>query len=289
MGSEILVTGATGKVGSELINQLVSRGESVRAATRDPLSAGLKLPGNVEAVEFNYEQPETFPAALKGIDKVFLVARPGDNQSDKAAAPFIDEMKKQGIKHIVNLTAMGAETDETFMLRILEKYIEDSGISFTHLRPNWFMQNFNSGSMYADIQTKDALHLPAADAAISFIDIRDIAATAVAALLKPEHSCKAYTLTGGEALTHFDVIEKINKATGRDITYVPISEETAQSILSNVGVEQEQIDRWTNFFRKVRNGFCSPVSGDVETILGRPPVSFDTYVTDYASAWKKNG
>ena len=106
MTGKILITGATGKVGSELIKILVNNGETVRAATRNPFSAGLKIQENVESVEFDYEQPETFATALKGIKRVFLVARPGDNQSDKAAAPFIDEMKNNGIQHIVNLSAM---------------------------------------------------------------------------------------------------------------------------------------------------------------------------------------
>jgi uncharacterized protein YbjT (DUF2867 family) len=285
---KILVTGATGKVGSELVNLLVEKGEAVRAATRNPSSSSLKFPGSVEVVEFDYEKPETFSPALKGIDKVFLVARPGDNQSDKAAAPFIDEMKNSGINHIVNLTAMGVESDETFMLRILEKYIEDSGISFTHLRPNWFMQNFNSGPMYADIQTTDGLHLPASDAKLSFIDIRDIAAVGAAALLEPAHVGKAYTLTGGEAIDHFQVIEKINRAADREISYVPISEEIARTILDKAGMEIDQIERWANFFSKVRNGFCAPVSNDVELVLGRPPITFDAYVIDYKDAWKRD-
>jgi len=288
MTNKILVIGATGKVGSELVNQLVEKGESVRAAARNPLNAALKFPGNVETVEFDYERPETFTPALLGINKVFLVARPGDNQSDKAAAPFIDEMISNNIKHIVNLTAMGVETDETFMLRILEKYIEDSGISYTHLRPNWFMQNFNSGSMYMEMQTADALHLPASDAKLSFIDVRDIAAVGAAALLETHHAGKAYTLTGGEALNHFQVIEKINMASGREISYVPISEDIARTLLDKAGVEPDQIERWTNFFRKVRGGLCSTVSPDVEQILGRPPIKFDTYTNDYSFAWKIN-
>jgi uncharacterized protein YbjT (DUF2867 family) len=288
MSNKILVTGATGKVGSELVNILVERGESVRAAARNPLNAALKFPCNVETVEFDYERPETFTPALLGINKVFLVARPGDNQSDKAAAPFIDEMISNNIKHIVNLTAMGVETDETFMLRILEKYIEDSGISYTHLRPNWFMQNFNSGSMYMDMQMADALHLPASDAKLSFIDIRDIAAVGAATLLESHHAGKAYTLTGGEALNHFQVIEKINKASGREISYVPLSEDIARTLLDKAGAEPGQIERWTNFFRKVREGLCSPVSPDVEQVLGRPPIKFDTYANDYSYAWKRN-
>jgi uncharacterized protein YbjT (DUF2867 family) len=287
MAGKILITGATGKVGTELVKILVKNGQAVRAATRNPSAAALKFKESLETVEFDYEQPETFTPALTGIEKVFLVARPGDNQSDKAGAPFIDEMKNNGIKHIVNLTAMGVESDESFMLRILERYIEDSGISFTHLRPNWFMQNFNSGPMYNGIQRTDALHLPAGDAMLSFIDVRDIAAAAAAALIEPVHAGKAYTLTGGEALNHFQVVDKINRASGREISYVPISEETAHFVLDSGGVEFDQIERWTNFFRKVRAGLCSAVSKDIESILDRPPITFDTYVKDYADAWRK--
>jgi uncharacterized protein YbjT (DUF2867 family) len=288
MSPKILITGATGKVGSELIKLLVEKGEAVRAATRNPESASIKFTGAMEWVEFDYENTETFVPALKGIDKVFLVARPGDNQSDKAAAPFIDEMKLQNVKHIVNLTAMGVEQDESFMLRKLEKYIEDSGISFTHLRPNWFMQNFIAGPMYSDIQSTDALHLPAADAKLSFIDVRDIAAVGAVVLSSDTHTDKAYTLTGCEALNHFQVVDKINRASGREISYVPISEEIANTLLDKAGVEIDQIERWTNFFRKVRDGFCAAVSNDVEFILNREPVKFDTFAADFAEVWKRN-
>lgn len=88
---------------------------------------------------------------------------------------------------IVNLTAMGVELDESFMLRLLEKYVEKSGIPYVHLRPNWFMQNFNSGPMLADIRRSGGLHLPASHSKISFIDVRDVAAVASAALTEPRH------------------------------------------------------------------------------------------------------
>jgi uncharacterized protein YbjT (DUF2867 family) len=288
MTGKILITGSTGKVGSELVKLLVNKGETVRAATRNPFSSKLNIQENIETVEFDYEQPETFVPALNGIKKVFLVARPGDNQFDNCAASFIEEMRNNGIQHIVDISAMGIETDESFTMEVLERYIEDSGISYTHLRPNWFMQNFNSGLIYKGILSTGALHLPAGDAKISFIDVRDIAAVGASALSEPVHAGKAYTLTGGEALDHFQVTEKINRATGRDISYVPISEETARLLLEREGVEIDHIERWTNFFRKVRDGLCAEVSTNVELIIGRPPVTFDKYVNDYANAWKKD-
>jgi uncharacterized protein YbjT (DUF2867 family) len=240
----------------------------------------------VEAVKFDFDQPQSFASALKGVHKVFLIARPGDNQSDKAAMPLIDEAKKHDIRLIVNLTAMGVEQDETFMLRVLEKYVEASGIPFVHLRPNWFMQNFDSGPMSADIRSTGAIHLPAGDAKISFIDARDVAAVACAALTHPRHAGNAYTLTGAEALTHFEVVEKISKAAGKTISYAPITEEAARTGLYARGVPSGYIERWADFFSKVRRGLGSPISGDLESVLGRSPVLFDRYVEDYADSWR---
>ena len=112
--------------------------------------------------------------------------------------PLIDEAKTQGVRLIVNLTAMGVEQDETFMLRVLEKYLEASGIPFVHLRPNWFMQNFDSGPIFADIRATGAIHLPAGDAGLSFVDVRDVAAVACAAFTDHRNQGNAYTLTGVE-------------------------------------------------------------------------------------------
>jgi uncharacterized protein YbjT (DUF2867 family) len=307
MGQRILVIGGTGRVGSELVKLLVQNGERVRVATRNPAIYSSKLYESkdfsvsrqvgilqndipkisVEVVEFDYERPETFGPALEGVEKIFLTVRPGDNHSDEAAAPLIELAKKGMVKHIVALTAMGVEQDETFMLRILEKNIESSGIAYTHLRPNWFMQNLDSGPMYADIKRTGALHLPAADAEISFIDVRDIAAVGFAALTETKHEGMAYTLTGKEALNFFQVVEKISRAIKKEIPYVPLSEENAREALKMGGIPTGLIERWTDFYRKVRQGLCSPVSEDAEAILGRAPILFDQYVNDYAKAWKQ--
>lgn len=286
MSKKVLVIGATGRTGSELVKLLVQNGEAVRAATRNPSAASAKFRNVLEAVEFDYERPQTFAPALVGVDKVFLTVRPGDNHSDKFARPLIDEAKKAKVQLIVDLTAMGVEQDDTFMLRILEKYIEASGIPYTHLRPNWFMQNFDSGPMFADIKTTGALHLPAADAKISFVDLRDIAAVGFVALTEPHHAGKAYTLTGKEALSYYQVMEKLSLVAGKKISYMPISEDIARATLVKSRVPADIIERWADFHRKVRQGACAPISTDIERVLGRSPILFDQYANDYAASWK---
>src|SRR5206468_7994434 len=131
MAGRVLVIGATGTVGSRLVTQLDQRGEKVRAATREPAAARRHSGGTAELVEFDFERPETFAPALDGADRVFLIARPGDEQADRVAVPLIDEMKRQGVRHVVNLTAMGVEMLDGMALRKVERYLEDSGIGFT--------------------------------------------------------------------------------------------------------------------------------------------------------------
>jgi len=286
MSRTILIIGATGRVGGELVRLLIEKGETVRAATRNLSAALAKLPRSSETVEFDFERSETFSPAIKGIEKVFLIARPGDNHSDKVAMPFIDKAKKEGVRLIVNLTAMGVELDDSIMLRLLERYVEKSGIPYVHLRPNWFMQNFNSGPMLADIRRTGGLHLPASDAKLSFIDVRDIAAVALAALTEPRHAGNAYTLTGGEALDHYEVVGKLSHAAGKTISYVPLTEEVACAALNRAGIAGDLIDRWTDFYRKVRQGLCASVTRDVESVLGRSPIAFEQYANDYAASWK---
>jgi uncharacterized protein YbjT (DUF2867 family) len=286
MSKQILVIGATGRVGGELVKLLVRNGESVRATTRNPSTVSSGFHNTVDVVEFDYDRPQTFAPALAGVGKVFLTVRPGDNHSDTAAMPLIDLAKKVKVQHIVDITAMGVEQDETFMLRILEKYIEASGIAYTHLRPNWFMQNFDSGPMFADIKATGALHLPADDASISFIDVRDVATVGFAALTEAHHAFRAYTLTGKESLSYFQVVEKLSRVASKKISYISISENIARETLMKGGIPTDLIERWTDFYRTVRQGLCSPISTDVESVLGRSPILFDQYANDYAASWR---
>ncbi len=286
MSDTVLVIGATGKVGSELLKLLVGSKLQARAATRNPGQAGKFLPGSVETVEFDFEKPKTFTPALRGVKKVFLIARPTDNKSDQAGIPFVEEARRQGVAHIVNLTAMGIEHNDTFPLRVLEKYIEASGIAFTHLRPNWFMQNFNQGIMADEIRRTGSLHLPAADAKISFIDVRDIAAMAFAALTDPRHEGKAYTITGDDALDHHQVTAALSVVAGRRISYVPLTEEVACAALAKAGLPSDVIERWRKFYQLVRRGACAPVYPDLHNVLCRPAISFERYANDYAASWR---
>ena len=180
---------------------------------------------------------------------------------------------------------MGADTRDDFSLRKVERYLEASGLAWTHLRPNWFMQIFSTGPLLGAIRATGKIQVPAGDAKISFIDARDVAAVAAAALTEPGHLGKAYTLTGPEALDHVSVARAISSATRRAVEYVALSEDQARSGLRLSGMDAERIERLIHFYRLVRQGACAPVSADVPRILGRAPISLARFVQENASAW----
>jgi len=290
MGGTILVTGATGTVGSEIVKQLSSAGQKVRtavhSATRVPSNGKLK---HVERVILDYNKPETLVTAFEDIDKLFLLT----SSSPKAAefaGNLVKEAKKARIRRIVKQSVMGADSElDVAHLRLhrqAEKMIEESGIPFTFLRPNDFMQNFVN--FYSPtIKSNNALYLPAEDAKVSFVDVRDIAATAVKALTDDgRHIGKAYTITGPEALSYSRAAEILSNVTGKKISYVNVSEEDTRVGLKAMGWDDWLVNTTLQLFDLYRKGYASRVSSEVEEILGRRPTSFTQFAKDYAQAFR---
>lgn len=283
--SKILVIGATGTVGSRVVAELVARRESVRAATRDPGKVRGLLAA-AEPVEFDLERPETFGPALDGVDRAFMIARPGDEAADRVAFPLIDAMLAAGVRHVVDLSAMGVERLPEMALRKIELRLEASGMSWTHLRPNFFMQVFTAGPLHAAVLHAAAIHLPAADARVSYVDARDIAEVAAVALTAGGHAGRAYTLTGPAALDHYEVVATLSEAAGRAVSYVPIDEDSARRAIAAAGLPPARVERLIGFYRAVRAGLCSPVSRDIPAVLGRPATSFAQFTRDHAALWR---
>jgi uncharacterized protein YbjT (DUF2867 family) len=292
MVGTILVTGATGTVGSEVVKQLSSTGQKVRASVRSTtrVTSNDKLK-DVELVEMDYNKPETLVTTFKGADKLFLLT-PVSPKTAELTANLVKEAKKNGIKHIVKQSVMGADSElDVAILRLhrqAEKMIEESGIPFTFLRPNDFMQNFFNYYLPI-IKSNNALYLPAGDAKVSFVDVRDIAATAVKALTDDgngRHIGKAYTITGPEALSYSRVAEILSNVTGKKISYVNASEEDSRVGLKAMSWDDWLIDTTLQLFDVYRKGYASRISSEVEEILGRKPISFTQFAKDYAQAFR---
>lgn len=234
----------------------------------------------------DYTKPETVRAALNGIEKVFLVGPPAADVA-QLEAKFVEAAKSSGVKHIVKLSALGGRKAIFPSLhRDSEENIEASGIPYTFLRPNGFMQNFvtyNAGT----IQAQSAFYAAQGNGAVSHIDIRDIAATAVAVLSESGHVGKAYTLTGPEALTNDQIAEKLSRVAGRSIRYVSLSPEELKQALLAAGMPEWSVNAILDLQRLYREGGASQVDTTVERIIGRGAITFDNFARDYAGAFRQ--
>src|SRR5258708_1553650 len=203
----ILVTGATGLNGSELIRRLSAKGVPVRALVRNTAkAAGFSALSNVEIVEGDMARPETLTGALRGVDRAMLISS-SDPMMLEVQSNFIEAARQAGVKHVVKLSGIIAELDSPFrfsrMHAEIERRLEASGMAFTHLRAGEFMHAyFRQGP---SIVAKGALFLPMADAKIASIDVGAIAEVAASVLTSHGHEGKTYPRTGPEALTMAEV------------------------------------------------------------------------------------
>jgi uncharacterized protein YbjT (DUF2867 family) len=294
MAETILVTGATGTVGSEVVKQLLSaRGEEdiiVKAAARSANDSTFRNLG-VQVVQLDYNKPDTLSSILRGIDKLFLLTPFQSNMVD-LTSNLVSEAKNAGVKYIVKQSVLGADAEPSItpshLHRQAEKVIEESGIPFTFLRPNFFMQNFVT--FYSSfIKTQGAFYVPAGDAKASFVDVRDIAAVAVQALSKngtANHIRKAYDITGGEAISYGQAAEILSKEIGKKVNYVNISDEDARKGMKDMGADEWTINSMIELFGITRAGYLSEISPTVEQVTGNKPIPFSQFARDYAGAFK---
>ncbi|MDJ0762401.1 MAG: SDR family oxidoreductase [Myxococcota bacterium] len=286
MPEQILVVGATGKVGSQVLASLLEQNVSVRAATRQPEAQRALTDRGVPVVRLDFDDPSTFDGALDGIKKIFLCAPPGDVAPEQKLNLFVDAANKHGVSHIALMTAMDVDQDEDIGLRKVERHVEKSGIGYTFIRPNWFMQNFSAGMMLPSILESSGIFLPAGEAKTSFVDTWDIAEIAVRALTEDGHASAEYTVTGGQALTYGEVAAIISEAAGKEVQYHPISDEQAAQGLAEAGFGPDQIQFMLGLFSMVKQGYTERVVDDVNKVLGRPPGDFANFAKQNAAAWR---
>jgi uncharacterized protein YbjT (DUF2867 family) len=291
MARTILVTGATGTVGSEVLRLLKGRnGIHVRAAVRDlKKGAALAAPGvettTFDCVLFDYAKPDTFAAACQGADAIFLVA-PFTPAGVGQAQALIAAARVAGVKHIVKLGVSRSLGDITVgrWHAAIDTALNNSGIAWSLLLPGGFMQNFLKNSAP---HPDGNMYLPVGDAKASFIDVRDIAEVAVKALTEPGHEGREYTLTGPEDLSYADAAVIMSEVSGRAIRFVDVPEAAArQGMLASGYMPEWLVDviLELNAWFKASGG--SEITSTVQDVLGRPPRTFRDFARDYAAHWK---
>jgi uncharacterized protein YbjT (DUF2867 family) len=285
MAEKILVTGATGKVGRELVPFLLEAGLEVKAGTRDPEGARALFPPQVEVVELNYGRTETYDAALTWADRVFLMPPPFSPDAHEAMAPFLDWAVSTKVEHLVLLTAMSAPEVDDLALRKLERHLEAQDTAHTILRPNLYMQNFHPGFISRQIVEDGRIRLPAGRGRVSLVDVRDVAEVAARSLTTRDHFGRSHTLTGGEALSLEEVARTLSAATGREIRYESVSDDDFRALLADERWRPQELEVVLDLFGSIRNDWRAPVHGGVERVLGRPPRTFREFAREHAPAW----
>jgi len=278
MSSKILILGATGTVGRHLVRQLLEKGEQVKAASR----AG-KAVEDAPGVVFDFAKPETVTAAFDGVDRTYVLMPAGYMNVLDLLLPIVKVAAERKVK-VVFQSVIGVDADDSIPYRQVEIALEKSGAPFVILRPNWFSDNFHT--FWKPGIGQGQIALPAGDGRSSFIDARDIAASAVAALTSDRFDNKAFNLNGPEALTYADAAAILSETIGKPVHYTAISDENFINLLTTNGVPADYAAFIASIFFPVRQGWTGSVTNDVETLTGKVPRSLKTYANDYAAALK---
>ena len=288
MGNTILVTGSTGTVGSLLVKKLGAAGVRARALVRSLEKAvGIEKLG-LEAAVGDFGKPETLGPALEGIESVFLLSAPEERQAE-LQNNLVRAARDAGVRHIVKLSAIGVggELDAITLGRIhreTEEEIERSGVAYTHLRPNGFMQN---SFIFAEtIKSRGAFYAPFGDAKVSHVDARDVASVAFHALTEDGHEGKAYEITGPEALSYHDMARELSSALGREVEYVEVPIEVARAGMVGGGMPEWTADALVELFNFYKDGRADRVRDTVREVTGRDPITFAQFAKDYAQAFQ---
>jgi uncharacterized protein YbjT (DUF2867 family) len=260
----------------------------VKALVRSPEKAeGLKGSG-VEPVVGDFDKPETLSHALAGVGRVFLLSAP-DARMVERETDFIKAAQQAGVRHVVKLSAFGVGEGVPFSLgrwhQEVERNLEKSGVAYTILRPNGFMQNMFGFAR--TIREQGVFYAPLGETRISSIDARDIASVAARALTEAGHEGRTYELTGPEALSYNEIAGKLSTATGVSVKYVSVPMEAARQGMVESGMPAWLADALVELFEYYIGGGADRVTNDVRQVTGREAISFDQFASDYAGAFKR--
>lgn len=275
--SRILVVGASGTVGSELSRLLAAQGENVAKATSRP-------PGAVDQVQVDLVSHTGLKTAFDGVDRAFFLAPPGHANQEALLAPLIDEAKARGLRKVVLMTAMGANADENAPMRKAERRLEAAGLAYNIIRPNWFMQNFNTFWLQG-IQTAGQIFLPVGAAKGSFIDARDIAAVAARLLSSEAFANRDFDLTGPRALDHAEVAAILTQAAGKPIGFTDITPDAMLQGLVGAGLPLAYAEFLVLILGYFKAGYAERTTDAVKQITGHAPRTIEQYAQDYRASW----
>lgn len=278
----ILVTGATGHIGQELVPQLLELGQSVRVFTRDARKIA-HFGDRVECAQGDFDQPESLIAAMQNVDRMFLVTFETRQDIHALAAA-----KQMGVRQVVKLSTLEAEMPGlpigVWHLE-RENLIRASGLDWTFLRPGMFMSN--AADWWADsIKKQGAVYFPGGDGQVAPIDPRDIAAVAAVALTQPGHAGQIHELTGPELLTIGEQAQIISRVIGKRVRYTNIPIFVARLFMKRNGMNPVLVDALMKLAKNLRDGKAAQLTQTVPRITGRSACTFEKWCRDHAAVFQ---
>jgi uncharacterized protein YbjT (DUF2867 family) len=284
----ILITGASGSVGNAVLDAVRKAALPAKAMYRNADDAK-RAPSGVDTVLADFANKPSLKQALAGIDAVFLVCSPIP-QLVELESNMIEASRESGVKHIVLNSALGAEDyPKSFPSwhRAVEDELTSSGLPYTILRPNSFMQNIVTYSM-PSIRAQGAFYAAMGNAKVSLIDVRDVGAATANILVFPEaHAAKTYELNGPEAFTYSEVAEKISRETDHPVRFVDIPEDTQRKAMLDAGMPEWQVTALLDLQQYyTRLGKGGEVTHVLQNLLSRPPITLDQFLHEFKDSFR---
>ncbi len=280
----ILVLGATGTTGGEVARQLVAAGRRPRLLVRDVEKARAAYADRAELVQGDLDRPESLDAAMRGVEKLYLVS--AGTKLVELESNAIDAAKRAGVGHVVKLSVLGADAPTIEFGRwhaAAERKLVESGLAWTMLRCGNFMTN--SLAWAETVRAQGAFYQPTATGRWSAIDPADIGAVAVAALTAPGHEGKAYELTGPESMDGAGYAAVLSTVLGRPVSFVDVPPEAAKAAMLEGGMPPGYVDALLDLLAAMKGGRFDRVTDEVGRLAGRKPGTFEAWARRHAAAF----
>ncbi|MCK5391063.1 MAG: SDR family oxidoreductase [Deltaproteobacteria bacterium] len=278
----ILLTGLSTATGRRVAKRLLKSGHSFTALLRDGDKAPDLKSKKVTLVKGDLSKPDSIKKAMDGIENAFLLPPTSENQF-KLEKNFIDAAKEAGVKHLVKYSVLGADPDSPSTILKYhgqsEKYLKDSGLRYTLIRPNLFMQNFVN--FYGQqIRKKKEIRLPLKNAKCGYVDVRDTVRLINKVLTSNGSKNKIYTITGPESLSCLEITELFSEAMGKKINYVEIKPKEFKKKMIEAGVKERVAEAYSELYKLVRDGLYDQVTDDIYKLTDRQPHTFEEFLDD---------
>ena len=282
----ILLTGVTGKTGGETAKQLLKKGATLRALVRDENKAARLKASGVELVVGDIADADTVRRALKGVEKAFLTLPNGKTQLANEKQ-FTDLAVAARVKHLVKMSSMEAVADAKTSIPkghwAAEEHIRASGLAWTMVKPNFFMQNLLASAVAIKAQRK--FFLPMGNGTTGMADIRDIGAVCAEVLTGKGHAGQSYEITGPEVLTFYDVADRFTEVLGEKVEYVPMPMDQFRERMNKI-LEPWHLNAVCELFQEIADIGLDHTTDTFKKLIGRDPISVRQFITDHVALFR---